>query len=94
MPRKNNRDSRGIDWQHDDDVFRDITPAKIAVYKTDDEQVIILQGNNEICLGATGLGWLMEQLYDLAWEFGYEPPEPPRLPPPLKLIPRKANGAA
>jgi hypothetical protein len=88
---KRNPDAQGIDWSRDDYVLRDITPGRIAVFENTDGQITIQQGTNAVHVSSHDLGWLIQQLYSLARQLGYEAPQPPPLPS-LRLIPRNKNG--
>ena len=93
---KRNPGADGIDWDRDDYVLRDITPAKIAVYKNVNGQITILQGGRFVEVSSRDLGWLIQQLCCLASRLGYEelqPQEPPPLSP-LRLILRNKNSGS
>jgi hypothetical protein len=94
---KRNPDAQSIDWSRDDYVLRDVTPGRIAIFENTSGQITIQQGtNNAVHVSSHDLGWLIQQLYSLACQLGYEAPQPPQPPqppmlPPLRLIPRNRN---
>jgi hypothetical protein len=63
---KRNPDERGIDWDLDECVMRDITPGSIAVYVNVDRQVTIVQGTNTVFVGSNDFPEFIRQLYVLA----------------------------
>jgi len=63
---KRNPDERGIDWDLDECVMRDITPGPIAVYVNVDQQVTIVQGTNTVFVGSNDFREFIRQLYVLA----------------------------
>jgi hypothetical protein len=77
-PRRN-PDERGIDWDRDDNVMRDITPGPIAFYVNVDRQVTIVQGNDTICVGISDFSKFVRHLRYLAFKegchYGFEFPE-------------------